>query len=324
MQRHDREGLILKRSRLIARISSGALALLVVAGCATRAPEPEIPLESYLLPGYSTWFAADVAGNVDLYSYLAAELQPGIQGPVERMRRIAGGLRLIPGEPPELSAVASGAFPRTGVRFALTTSRDFERTTAEVDGERAVYYRQREGLLQLAVPADDILYLSTGILLEMLPSRPPADLEIERDIYEALRAVGSPGAPDALLIFDDPAAGFLGSLGVEAPMLPITRIDLSITVDRAGDESTAGAEASGVDFGGVLHLRSEREAALFGRVGRFFVIILVRALGLDGPAVQESVEITVEENLVRFTGIPISREELVDVLRSFGPEGEGP
>lgn len=279
---------------------------MVITGCATAPVEPAAPLESFLLPGYDTWFVADVAGNADLYEYVLDQIDPDLGGAVGRVDRIAGGMRLVNNGQPELAAVASGNLPKGGFQFALTTGRGFQRRTAQVDGEREVYYRQREGVLQLAVPRDDLLYIANGRILEMLPQRPPAELDLEPEIFRALRDVGLSNQPDALIIFDDPSLGLLSSLGVDAPALAITRIELSVT-----------AREEGIDLGGTLHLRSSREAALFGRVGRLFVIVFVRALGLDGPTVQDSAEIRVEDNRVQFVGIPMSRDELVTALRSF-------
>ncbi len=283
-----------------------AATLTVLVGCATvEVPEPE-PLESELLPVYSTWFAADVEGNAELYEFVVGELQPGVAGSIDRVERIAGGLRLLPGAPPEISSVARGSFPKGVTQMALTTNRAFERRTATIDGSREVYFTQREGFLQLAIPESDTLYLSTGLLLEMLPSRPPADLEIPNEVFSSLVSVGADGEPDALIVFDNPGGELLGALGVDAPALPLQRIDLS--VETATD---------GIRLGGALHLRSETEAALFGRVGRFFVIVFVRALGLDSRTVQDEVSIEVEGSQVVFSNIPMSRDELVVALRAF-------
>ena len=280
--------------------------LIGLAGCATGEIAPKAPLEAELLPIYRTWFSVDVASNADLYRFLFSEIDPGLAASVDRVDRVAGGVRLIPGSPPELSAVARGAFPKAGTQFALTTNRAFERAVTDVDGRREVYFRQREGFVQLAVPESDTLYLSTGLLLDMLPERPPADLDMDREVFDALASVGADGQPDALIVFDDPGQELLQTLGVRAPALPLQRIDLSVTTR---DE--------GIAFGGALYLRSETEAALFGRVGRFFVLVFVRALGLDSQAVQDQVEIEVSGRQVVFSNIPMSQEELVAAVRAF-------
>lgn len=291
-----------KQSRLVVL----AALLAFLASCATREPVPEPPIESYLLTVYSNWFAADVAGSIDLYEYVLSELDAGLAGTINRVERISGGLRLQRGGPPEVSAVARGSFPKGGFQFALATNRSFERKTADIGGSREVYFTEREGLLQLAVPRSGLLYLSNGLLLDMLPDRPSAEFDMDRDVYESLVAVGEEGQPDAKVIFADPARQLLSTLGLSAPNFPLQRIDLNVTTD--GD---------GLRFGGELFLRSEVEAALFGRVGRFFVILFVRALGLDSPSVQNDVEIEVEGTTVAFSNIPMTRDELVAAVRSF-------
>ena len=98
------------------RIRPVAVALAVIAvlfaGCATRPVEPPPAPESLLLTEYSTWFAADIGGNRELLGYLFDEMDVELGGVIDRTDRIAGGVRLVPGSPAEISAVAAGAFPR--------------------------------------------------------------------------------------------------------------------------------------------------------------------------------------------------------------------
>lgn len=301
-----------------ARLVVGTLAALALfAGCATRPVEPPPAPESLLLTDYSTWFAVDIEGNRELLAYLLDELDADLGGVVDRTGRLAGGVRLVPGAPAELSAVAAGSFPRGSVQFALTTSRDFDRETAQIDGRRAVYFRERAGRLQLALPRSDYLYLSSGRVLDMLRERPPAELDLRPAVYESLRTVGTPDGPDLLVLFDDPGAGLLESLGVQARGLPLRAISLSITSCSTAGNDADPAEDPEVDLelGGILELRSERDAALFGRIGRLFVIVFVRALGLDSEAVQRAAVIDVEGSSVVFAGIPMSRAELVGAIQ---------
>lgn len=291
-------------------VAGSIVAAVFLAGCATAPVEPPPAPESLLLTDYATWFAADVEGNRELLSWLLEELDADLGGVVDRTARLVGGVRLVPGAPAELSAVAAGAFPRGSVRFALTTSRDFDRETAQVDGRRRIYFRDRAGSLQLALPRSDYLYLSSGRVLEMLQDRPPAELDLRPEVYESMRAVGSVEGPDALVLFDDPGAGLLESLGVQARGLPLRAISLSIT-NRAGTSDGGPAD---LELGGTLELRSERDAALFGRIGRLFVIVFVRALGLDSEAVQQAAVIEVTGSNVVFTGIPMSRAELARAI----------
>lgn len=300
------------------RLGAGALAaLLAFAGCATRPAEPPPAPESLLLTDYSTWFAADIAANRALLEYLLDELDADLGGVLDRTARLVGGVRLLPGAPVEISAVAAGSFPRGSVQFALTTARDFDRRTARVDGRRSVYFREREGTLQLALPRSDYLYLSSGRVLDMLRDRPPAELDLRPPVYESLRAVGTSGGPDLLVLFDEPGAGLLESLGVEAGRLPLRAISLSVTNrDDVGAAATAAADGPAeLELGGVLELRSERDAALFGRIGRLFVVVFVRSLGLDSEAIQREVAIDVEGSSVVFSDIPMRRAQLVRAIQ---------
>ncbi|MFW5783431.1 MAG: hypothetical protein ACOCY8_02825 [Spirochaetota bacterium] len=308
--------------------------VLILSGCVT--PQPDLPSfpESLLLTDYTTWFAADVEGNRELLRYVLSELDSGLIGVVDRTSRIAGGIRAVPGSPAELSAVVSGAFPKGLVEWVLGGDDSLERDTAQVAGSERVYFRRAEGTLQLALPADDYLYVSTGRVLEMLRDRPPAELEIDPSVYRSLRRVGRVGQTDALLVFHEPGSGFLRSLGVDARGLPIARIELSITNRVAADSGTGEAdggtpdtpaEAIGapLELGGVIELRSEQSAALFGRLGRLFVLVFVRALGLESAAVQEQAVITVDGSRVIFAQIPMQREELVTAIRRItGAEQE--
>lgn len=286
-------------------------AAIVLDGCATRPAVGPMPPESFLLTDYTTWFAADVEGNRALIRSILSGIEDAPADVADRTDRIVGGVRITPRLSPdgvphtsrEVSAVAVGRFPPGGVRLALRADRSFDRLTGPVDGRSSVYFQQRDGTLQLAVPARDLMYLSTGRMLDMLVERPPAELDLDPDIYRTLRAVGRPGEPAAVVVFGDPGRELLQSLGVDAPALPLTRIDLSLwnQDDR-------------LELGGSLVLRSEREAALFGRISRLFIVIFVRALGLEGPAAQQA-RIAVDGAAVRFTGIPIEPDEILALIR---------
>jgi hypothetical protein len=112
--------------------------------------------------------------------------------------------------------------------------------------------------------------------------------------------VGTEGGADAVVIFEDPGRGVLQSLGVDAGPLPLTSIALSVTnVDDAAFE-----------LGGSFTMRSARDATLFGRIGRLFVIVFVRSLGLDSTAAQANAVIVVDGANVVFSGIPMGLDEL--------------
>ena len=302
------------RTVRLKRILPIVVAAGVLATCATRPSIGPIPPESLLLTDYTTWFAADVEANRPLIRSILSEVEEDLGDVADRTNRIVGGMRISPRLTPvhlpqasrELSAVAVGRFPPGSIQFALRTDRSFERVVTRVDGRSNVYFQHRDGMLQLAVPARDLMYLSTDRMLDMLAERPPAELDLDPDIYRTLRTVGRPGEPAAVVIFADPGRELLQSLGVDAPPLPLTRIGLSLW-NR--DER--------LELGGSLVLRSERDAALFGRISRLFIVIFVRALGLESAAAQQAL-VHVEGATVRFTGIPIEPGEIISLIRFLG------
>jgi len=299
------------RPSLAARFVTAIVALAALAGCATRgAPVPTFP-ESLLLTDYTTWFAADVAGNRELVHAILTQLDSELAGVADRTTRIVGGARVLPGSPAEFSAVATGDFPRRGVELALRRDESFERLTTQIAGRRAVYFNQTDAELQLALPAHDLLYASTGRVIEMLQPRPPAELAMEPQVYRALRRVGTETGPDALVVFHDPGRGALEAIGVDPGALPLESISLTVT---------SVPETGGLELGGALGLRSERDAALFGRVGRLFVIVFVRALGLEAENLRESVRVESRGAQVVFSGIPLGRDELVAAIRRVAGE----
>ncbi len=291
---------------------SAVTTLTVFTGCATRQPPgPPVP-ESLLLTGYSAWFAADVDGNRDLLRSVLGELETDLEF-VDRTQRIVGGVRLAaggPGTPADIAAVAIGRYPTGWTRFALGVDRAFARHIVRVDDRRRIYYQERDGSLQLALAERDLLYMSSGRIAEMLADRPPAELELDPDLYRMLRSVGLPGEPAALLVFENPGQSVLQPLGLEVPAVPLVRMALSLDT----------AEADRLSFGGTFVFRTERDAALFSRIGRLFVVVFVRSLGLEGAVAQQT-RIGVDGTAVTFTGIPVAPEQLTSLVRRLQQEG---
>ncbi len=294
-----------------SRLALCVLALATFAGCATRPPpEPPVP-ESLLLTGYPVWFAADVDRNRDLLRSVFGELETDLEF-IERTDRIVGGVRLGTGDPgssADIAAVATGRYPPGATRFALGMDRTFARQIVRVDGRRRVYYQEREGTFQLAPAGRDLLYLSSGRIAEMLAQRPPAELELDADLYRMLRSVGRPGEPAALIVFEDPGRSVLRPLGLEAPALPLVRLALSLETEPTDRLS----------FGGTFYFRDERDAALFSRIGRLFMVVFVRSLGLEGAVAQQT-RIGVDGTAVRFSGIPVEPRQLLGLVRRLAQE----
>ncbi len=291
----------------------GATALL--AGCVTQSPQLVRYPEEHLLPGFSGYFSADVSGNRGLFAELLTTLEVESDAIVNRTNRITGGFDLGLFGPSDLVAIAYGAFPRGLTEFSLRRNRAFEESASpEVESAVFVQYTadpEREPL-HVLVPGDDVLFLSSGAAAEQTLGRlnrggGAGRTALRRTTYSQLIDVGGLDGPIATAVFEDPGSGLLGFLGVNAPGVPIT--DLTLSLFERDDQLT---------LQGALATRTARDAALFSRLSRFFVLLFVRSLGLDAERAREEVVITVEENVVGFSNIPVSSAELAGLVLRFG------
>lgn len=291
----------------------------LLAGCAST-PEPEelVP-ELYLMPGHSAYFSADVLSNRDLFTYVVTQLGGNLSTVVDRTYRISGGVTIIPGISPDLTAIASGNFPEGATRFALNGDRNFEKQSAQVNGKNIEYYRSTTGTIQVALPRSGLIFVSNGLILSM----------VDRSLAEAaavaaraapladLLEVGLISGQDAAMIFPDPGAVLLGRLGIDPGGIPVERISLYLRRHRfePGVDDPASADDEEIELSGAFELRTPEEAALFRRLGRLFILLFIRTIGLDSSGIQGSFEITANENVVVFTGVIMNRDELVGVVR---------
>jgi hypothetical protein len=133
---------------------------------------------------------------------------------------------------------------------------------------------------------------------------------------ERLEAVGEPDGPDALLVFADPAI-LLASRGVDAPAFPIRRLALGVLFPAVVAEESEEIGSLRGELVGELLLSSPREAALFGRLSRLFVLGLVRALGLDGNDLRSGLTVAVEDRTVLFRGVPVEMDQLIPLIAGF-------
>jgi hypothetical protein len=272
--------------------------------------------EERLLPGFSGYFSADVAGNRALFAELLSALEVESEQIVKRTNRIAGGFDLSALGPTDLVAIAYGSFPSGLTQFSLRRNRAFAERTLQGEEAKSVYVQDPiepdRSALHVFVPQDDVLHLTAGLQAEQLILRLDRERGVgrqtlRRSTYSRLIDVGGADGPVATVVFEDPGSGLLGFLGVDAPGVPIT--DLALSLFESEGEFTLEGE---------LATRSEREAALFSRLSRFFVLLFVRSLGLDADRAREEVEIGLEGNLVRFGNIPVSSDELAGVVLRFG------
>ena len=330
-----------------------------VTGCATAPPAPTRAAEDYLVPDQSVYFGVDVAANRELVSYVAGSLGAEADVIVNRIDLFAGSVDLadaggsvssagaVSSAEPGFSGVAFGRFPQGATRFALWKDREFRRSVAETDPDRLVYYRQVGGPLEVAVPESGIILVSTDSVACLIratgascdstgPAEPPRD-RLDPETVERIRSVGSRGdgsveGPDIVIVLPEPAIILTDRLGLDLPRFPILRLSLAVTVadlaestaaddDTAEDTAERPVPAVQLGLSGEFQFSTETQAALFGRLGRVFILGFVRALGLETANLMDTVEIETDGTELRFQGIAVSPDELVGLaIRLTGQE----
>lgn len=303
--------------------------LALVAGCATAPPATVQGAEAYLVPDQSVYFGVNVGANRELVSYVAGVLGAEIDVIVNRVDLFGGSLDLSAADDLGFSGVALGRFPQGATRFALWKDREFRRAVAEKDttGDRLVYYRQVGGPLEVAVPEQGIILGSTDSVVSLARAVGSGHGRLDAGIVERIRSVGGtvlgdPG-PDIVIVFPEPSRLLGELLGLDLPRFPILRLSLAMTVRKAEDaapddpaaqdSATAEAQVPAVrlELAGDFEFSSEIQAALFGRLGRVFILGFVRALGLEATNLRDTVAIETDGRDVRFRGVPMSPDDLI-------------
>ncbi len=304
--------------------------LVWVTGCATAPPAPIPAVEDYLVPDQSAYFGVAVAANRDLVAYVAGALGAEAEVIVNRIDLFAGSLEFSVAGDPVFSGVALGRFPQGATRIALWKDRGFKRSVVETDGDRLVYYRQADGLLEVAVPESGIILLSTDSVAGLIHAVEPGQDRLDAETVDHIRSVGGlvGAGPDIVIVLPEPASLLSGSLGLDFPRVPILRVSLAVTVEVAEDMADTEPAAAGppvpavhLELAGEFEFSSEAQAALFGRLSRVFIPGFVRALGLDTTNLRDTVEIETNGTEVLFRGVTMSPDDLVGLaIRLTGQE----
>lgn len=331
------EGRRLNRTlRASAFVATGLL--LVLVGCVTVPPPQEPYPDRYLAADQSAYFAINVEDNRDLFASILEGLEIDAESAIGRVDQLVGSFA-SPGDVgmsnnvaaregtiasetrgmPNLVVVATGNLPAGGTRFALWQERQFKRTVGKLGDERIVYFRERDGSLEVAPIRDNLIIVTNGPVLSHLSQLLAEEKDstgtptgaLDPYTRDRLRAVGEPDAPDALLVFVDPAE-LLVMRGVELPGFPIRRLALGVILPPPQTEGQIELRGELV---GELLLSTPREAALFGRLSRLFVLGLVRGFGLDSSDLRSKLIVSVEDSSVAFRGIPVTVDELVHLLQ---------
>jgi hypothetical protein len=297
------KGIVHPARRPAVRLGSGLAILLVMVGCATAPEEGELRPERFLLDGYSAYFGVDVAANRELIHSVVEDLAVD-QTVIERTASAAGGVNPSRGAGPDLSLVAIGDFPKRAVQFGLRRDRAFSRHVDEIEGQRQVYFENDQNGLQLAVPQAGRIYASTGRLFAMIAGDPL--LPSESAAGRVLSTVGFDDGPEAVLVLPEPGTGILGYFGIEARGLPVRTVTLALG---------RSAEDDGLSLSGSVVMNTPEEALLLSRLGRFFLLALVRGLGLDLQATVNSAQVVSDGNAMVFDGVPVSQAELTALVK---------
>ena len=300
--------------RALLRVFGALIAILFVgAGCST-VPEVAPPRAyEYVPAGYGGYFAVDVAGNQDRFLSIADQLDANVGAILRRTDEAAGAFNLFASEAPQMAIVATGEFPKCTVQFALRRDRTLSRERIEIDGERQLFFAREDTGLQIAIPENGRIYAGTGSVPAMLAG----ELEVvPSEVSGVLAQVGTDEGPDAILYLPDPGQNVLGRLGIDARGLPVMSVTLALTVDSGpADTAEAAIDSEGFVLAGAVEMQSAAQAVLLSRVGRFFILALMRGLGLDVQAAIDRVETGSDGPEMVFRNIPVSEDEVVALIR---------
>jgi len=304
----------LPRPRALFRTISGLIIVLLVAAGCTTAPEVAPPRAYEYVPGgYGGYFAVDVAGNRDRFLSIADQLDANVGAILNRTNEAAGAFNLFASEAPQMAIVATGEFPQCAVQFALRRDRTLTRERLELDGRRQLCFTREDNGLQIAIPENGRIYAGT----ESVPALLAGELEaVSSDVSAVLARVGTDEGPDAILYLPDPGQNVLGRLGIDARGLPVMSVTLELTADSVPfDAADATDEPAGFVLAGAVEMQSAAQATLLSRVGRFFILALMRGLGLDVQAAIDRVETGADGSAMVFRNIPVSEDEVVALIR---------
>jgi len=303
-------------------ILAGAV-LVALASCAT-VPEPEYhDLSTLVRRGEIVYLGVDVARNRDLIGTVMTELGYELQGAVNRVDFVVGSIGAqVPGtDGLPFSGVAVGQFPKAGVRYALRRDRTLTRTVDRLDGGRFIYYRSTDAGVQIAVPMSGMLLISTSSVADLaqtlsILTRDAAQSGIETreelpvEVAESLAVLGTDGGYDLFLYVPRPRDFLEQQLMLSLDRFPVQTLRLAVF---------SGGER--LELRGDFGFETGAQAELFGRLGRVFVLGFVRSLGLDTAALRDELELSVEGDVLHFTGITLSPEELAGLVSRFTGQG---
>ncbi len=283
------------------RINAAAvlLTLIILGSCATLPPERPAAEWFAVLPESSTFYLVlnfDTAEALFREVLIEAHLEEEAENSLfKRTSKVFGAVELKPGSTPVISLLALGRYPRLAVKLQLNLSKSWIKVSSP-----ETYWQHSVENIQVAIPQKNVLLISTGAILTLLEGiKEPAPFFLPGGVKADLKLA------DALVYFPVLPGG--GGAGKEAqlPDLPIREVWIFSRGEDEVHELTASFNLSEVKNARILE-------ALF----RLLLVMWLRETKVENLAARlQSVEVRVEEKMVRMTGLFFSTPEL---SRFFG------
>lgn len=278
---------------------------LLVASCATDLPlsveraERALPPDAAMYMAVRTEHLQSLIGDVVGAFELNADEVDDIIADSDRIVAAVGSS----GDAGALTAAAAGSYPGGRIRFGLTLSRAWRRMTVETDVSTRRYFQEREGVGQLAVPSNTLVFFSNGGMVDTVQraafDSPPDDavqLDSNAELSVLLPRVGD---------------RIRSTLPQQAQNLPIEQVEVNVRYDE--DNLSLPFEVYG-----RVGLADERGARVFSVIARLVIGNLAEGVPLSALSVDRS------GKTITFSGLPADeqrlREWLAGILGTLGAE----
>jgi len=275
------------------------LTLLILGSCATLPPERPADEWFAVLPDSSTFYLIlnfDTAEALFREILIEADLEEEADNSLlKRTTKVFGAVELKPGSTPVISLLALGRYPRLAAKLQLSLSKSWKKVSSP-----ETYWQHSVENIQVAIPQKNVLLISTGAIHVLLEGiKEPAPFFLPTGVKGDLELA------DALVYFPElPGSGGSGK-EAQLPDLPIREVWIFSRGEDKVHELTASFNLSEVKNARILE-------ALF----RLLLTMWLRETEVENLAGRlQSVEVRVEEKMVRITGLFFSTPEL---SRFFG------
>lgn len=275
------------------------LTLIILGSCATLPPERPADEWFAVLPDSSTFYMVlnfDTAEALFREILIEVDLEEGAENSLfKRTSKVFGAVELKPGSTPAVSLLAVGRYPRLMAKLQLNLSKSWKKVSTP-----ETYWQHSIENIQVAIPQKNVLLISTGAIHALLAGiKEPAPFFVPTGVKGDLKLA------DALVYFPVLPGG--GGTGKESQLtdLPIREVWVFSRGEGEVHEVTASFNLSEVKNARILE-------ALF----RLLLTMWLRETEVENLAARlQSVEVRVEDKMVRITGLFFSTPEL---SRFFG------